>query len=232
VVLSGGAGQPDAVSDLFSTSAGYTLAPGVLAGLELGGGFIHYDAANAPVRTGTNAVSSAALLFSDATQWNVGAFYEAQTSPYLHVRGSAGYSVYTPDSGGAGGSTGQFSGMYADIGITHKVNRLLNYAVNGGRSINFAYYGGTIDLYFARMSADWHLLRKTSIASTFEYDHGSQISSGGETFDRFGAGLTLGRMLTNKVGSSVKYQFLWRGSDQTGREYTANILSLNLTYTF
>jgi hypothetical protein len=232
VVLSGGAGQPDAVSDLFSTSAGYTLAPGVLAGLEVGGGFIHYNSTNAPARTGTNAVSSAASQFSDATQWNVGAFYEAQASSHLHVRTSAGYSVYAPDSGGASGSTGQFSGLYADLGITHKVNRLLNYTLSGGRTINFAYYGGTIDLYFARMSADWHLLRKTSIATMFEYDHGSQISSGGETFDRFGAGLTLGRMLTDKVGSSVKYQFLWRSSDQAGREYTANILTLNLTYTF
>src|SRR5258708_7049850 len=99
VVVSGGQGQPNAVSDLFSSSAGYTLAPEVLAGLVLGGGFIHYGATNtAAAPAGTNAAAGTSSPYPDATQWNLGAFYEAQASQYLHVRADVGYSVYTPNS--------------------------------------------------------------------------------------------------------------------------------------
>jgi uncharacterized protein (PEP-CTERM system associated) len=104
--------------------------------------------------------------------------------------------------------------------------------LSGGRSLNFALYGGTIDLYYARLNANWNILQKVSLGTSFDFEHGSQVSSGNETFDRYGAGITLGRAITSKLSGSLGYRYYWRGSDVSGRNYTANIVSLNLSYAF
>ena len=54
----------------------------------------------------------------------------------------------------------------------------------------------------------------------------------GETFDQYGPQITLSRPLTAKLSSSLGYQLYWRSSNESGRAYTVNIVSLNLTYTF
>ena len=58
--LTGNTGQPDGESELISASVGYAVKPGMLAGIELGGGLLHY--------TGTNT------FFNEAKQWNAGVF--------------------------------------------------------------------------------------------------------------------------------------------------------------
>ena len=67
------------------------------------------------------------------------------------------------------------------------------------------------------MNASWKIMQKVSIGTSFDYEHGSQVSFGGETFDRYGAGIRLGRAITSKLSSSLGYQFYRRGSDQSGR---------------
>jgi hypothetical protein len=210
--------QPDGESDLFTGSAGYTIQPGMLVGAEVGGGFVHY--------TGPNAV------FSDAVQWNAGGFYDTQVSPYFHCRANVGYTVYEPQNGTGLPQGGQFSGFYADIAITHRVNQFLNYTLDGGRSINYTFYGGTVDLYHAALSMNWKLLRKTAINTTFVFEHGTQLLPFSEVFDRFGPSLTFTRPLTRKLNMSLGDQFYWRSSDLPGRDYLVNILSFWVRYTF
>ncbi len=216
--LAGSGGQPDGQSELFSASAGYALRPGMQLGIELGGGLLHYG--------GTNAV------FSDASQWSAGCFYETQLSQYLHFRGSVGYTVYSPEARGSSPVMGDFSGIYAQLDAAHRVNAKLDYTLSGGRSVNFGLFGGAVDMYFARLAANWNLLRKFALGTTFSYEHGSQLNTGTETFDRFGPGLTLGHTITSKLSGSLGYQYYWRGSSLPGREYTASIVSLNFSYRF
>src|SRR5437762_178711 len=160
-------GTPDGQSELFSASAGYTIKPEMQVGIELGGGLLSYS--------GTNTV------FSEAHQWSIGSFYETQLSQYMHFRGSVGYSVYRPDATGTQGATGtEFSGVYAQIAISHRLSQYVDYTLSGGRSLNFAFYGGTIDLYYARLNASWKIMQKVSIGTSFDYEHGSQVSFGGE----------------------------------------------------
>ncbi len=218
LALSSNNRQPDGQAELFSSSAAYALKPGMLAGIELGGGLLRYSGTNAP--------------FRDAVQWSAGTFLDTQVSQYIHFRGSVGYTVYTPESSGPVGAGNEFTGVYAQTTITHQLNEYVSYTLSGGRSLNFALYGGTVDLYFARWQANWNIIRKISIGTSFDFDHGSQVSSGTETFDRYGAGISLGRALTRKLSGSVGYRFYWRGSDLPGRNYTVNVASLNLNYAF
>ncbi len=225
LALAGSGGQPNGQSELFSASAGYALRPGAQLGIELGGGLLHY--------------SGASTTFTDASQWSAGCFYETQLSQYIHCRGSVGYTVYSPEAPGSlpvvpGSSRvlGDFSGIYAQLDVAHRLNAKLDYTLSGGRSINFGLFGGAVDMYFARLAANWNLLRKFALGTTFSYEHGSQLNTGTETFDRFGPGLTLGHTITSKLSGSLGYQYYWRGSSLPGREYTANIVSLNFSYRF
>ena len=212
---------PDGRSEVFSASGGYSAWPGVRMGIQLGGSLFHYD----------NTAMNQSV--SDATEWSIGAFVQGQLSEHVSCTASAGYTVYTPrQTGRASGQSEEFSGLYAQLTLRHDLNQYVNYTLSSGRSINFAFYGGTVDMYFARLQANWNIIRKITLSTLFEYEHGSQLAVGAETFDRYGPAIIVGRMLTRKLSANLAYQYYWRGSDLPGRDYVVNIATLNLTYQF
>jgi hypothetical protein len=212
VALSGSNGQPDGHSELISSSAGFKLKPGMIAGLELGAGLVRYMGANP--------------FFSDAKQWNAGLFFNTQLSQYIHCRGSLGYTEYLPETGS------DSDDVYVQLEIDHKANEFIDYTLTGGRSISFAFYGGSVDLTHARLITNWNIVRKVAISTSLNYEHGSQVGSNGEIFDRYGVGITLSRSITSRLTAALADQFYWRSSNFAGREYDNNILSLNFNYRF
>lgn len=213
-------GQPNGESDVFFTSAGYTFRSGLVAGVDLGGSLFHYSDV------------SPGQPYSDATEWNAGAFVDAQLTEHMHGRLSGGYTVYTPESADLSAQFSEYRGLYGRLELEHRVNQYLTSRLSGGHSVNFAFYGGTVNLYSARWQGDWHLLRDIALCTSFEYEHGSQMLLGGETFDRYGPAISVGRAITEKLDARIAYQFYWRDSDQPGRNYTANIGTVNLAYRF
>lgn len=220
IALSTAQNQPDGQSEVFSASGGYALKPGELVGVELGGALLRY----ATVVTNS--------FYADADQWNAGAFYETQVSQYLKLRGSAGYTAYLPTSSGQGSSATNFSGVYGQLGLSHRVNQYVDYTLSGGRSINLGFYGGTIDMYSARWAATWRVIRDIGIGTSFTYEHGTELYSGGETFDRYGPGVSLNRAITTKLSGNLAYQFYNRASNLPSRSYVLNIVTLTLSYQF
>jgi len=223
--LSGGnaenfGGQPSGYSEVFSASAGYTLKPHMLLGVELGGSRINYN---------TPATNQS---YSDARQWNVGGFYDAPVSEYIHFTAHAGYTVYSPDTSGAMTTSSEFSGLYAQLDITHRVNQYVEYSLSGGRTISVAFYGGTIDRYFARWQANWQIVRKLTLATSITYEHGSYLYAGAETYDQYSPGISLSRLITARLSSSLGYQLYLRDSNLPGLNYTVNVVSLSLNYMF
>ncbi len=216
--LTGNQGQPDGRSELVSASAGYAIKPGMLGGIELGGGLLHYS--------GTNT------SFSNAKQWNAGIFFDTQVSDYIHFRGSLGYTDYAPEDARTTNSFSDFTGVYALMEIQHRVNEYVDYTLTGGRNISFAFYGGSVDLIYARLAANWKIMRKISLGTGLDYEHGTQGTFSGETFDRYGGSLNLSRSITSKSSAGLNYQIYWRTSDIEGRDYLNNIVSLNFMYTF
>jgi hypothetical protein len=222
--LNGGSGQssggpPSGYSEVFSTSAGYALKPGMLVGLELGGSLINYTT------TTTNTP------YGNANEWNVGGFYDAPLSEYIHITAHAGYTVYSPEASG-GTTSGDFAGMYGQLDITHRVNQFVAYTLSGGRTLNVAYYGGTIDRYFMHWQANWQILQKVTLGTSFIYEHGTELVAGAETYDQYGPGLSLSRPITAKLTSGLGYQLYWRDSNLAGRNYTVQVVSLSLSYRF
>ena len=223
--LSGGdtqnlGGQPSGYSEVFSASAGFALKPGMVLGLELGDSLINYTT------TTTNTP------YSNANQWNVGGFYDAPLTEYIRFTAHAGYSVYSPQGGGGTTASSDFSGIYAQLDVTHRVNEYVDYILSGGRTVSVVFSGGTIDRYYAHWQANWKILRKVTLGTSFSYERGSQVFVGSETYDQYGPGISLSRPLTAKLSSSLGYQLYWRDSNLSGRNYTLSVVSLNFNYVF
>jgi hypothetical protein len=212
--------QPSGYSEVFFASAGYTLKPQMLAGVELGGSLIHYD------------TTTSYQPYSDATQWNVGGFFDTPVSDYIHFTAHAGYTVYEPQAGTASGPTDSFNGMYAQIDIRHRLNKHMEYGLSGGRTINVAFYGGTVDQYFVSWNASWRIVQKLTLSTSFTYYQGTQLISGGETYNQYGPGINLSYPIMAKLTGGLSYQYYFRDSNLPGRNYTVNVVSLSLTYKF
>lgn len=208
---------PNGQSEVFSIGAGYALKPGSMLGIEAGDSIVQYDETTSNSR------------YANANQWNAGVYYESQLSQFLKFKGSAGYTVYAPDSAG---STNDYSGYYGQLAITHRLNQFVDYSLSGGRSISFGFFGGTVDLYSARWQANWHVLRDIGFSTSFSYENGTQFVSSSEKFERYGPGLSLNRAFTTKLSGSLSYQLYKRNSDLADRSYLLNIVTLTLTYQF
>ena len=215
-LVSGSPGLPDGTSEVFYFSAGYTLQPGLVAGPELGGSLLHYSGATTPV--------------PDAAEANAGAFLEAQLSEHIHLRANGGYSIYAPADSATQPPPTKFTGAYGQLTFSHKINQFLDYSLSGGRTVNFAFFGGTVDLATALLQLNWNLVHNVSLGTFFQYDHGVQLFSGNETFNRYGPGLGLGTRLTSKLSGNVRYQFYRRDSNLAGGDYSLNLLTLAVEY--
>ena len=56
--------------------------------------------------------------------------------------------VFSPDFLPGAQDTGDFDGFYAQLNFSHRLSRYLEYGLDAGRQVSFAFYGGTVDLYF------------------------------------------------------------------------------------
>ena len=213
ITVSGGDGFPDGDSDVFSSSAAYRLSSTTQLGLQAGGGFLSYSDSHADS--------------TPAADWNLGGQAQIQLMEYVSIRANAGYTGYLP-RGGANAET--FTGFYGQIGLQHRVNKYIDYHLSGGRSINFGFYAGTIDLYTAALTARWHLFQKLSLSTGFLFEHGSQILVGRETFDRFGPSVSLERPITSRLSGALRYQFFDRQSNADGADYAINIVTASFVY--
>ncbi|HTL57927.1 MAG TPA: hypothetical protein VL361_19720 [Candidatus Limnocylindrales bacterium] len=210
---------PNAQSEVFSSSLGYRSNPGFMVGLESGGTLFDYEN---PGSGGT---------FADAIEWTVGPFIDVQISDYLSSQASAGYLRYMPKSNYAG-AQGDLEGVFAQVAVKHHLNQYVEYTLSGGRNIAFALYGGTFALSNVRFQTDWNVIRHWKLIASLMYEHGSDVSAGGETFDRFGPTIRAERRVAAQWFTSIEYQFYQRDSNLPGRDYRANLLSMQLAYEF
>jgi len=222
ISLASSSGQPNGSSQVASLSAGYKLRPQMLVGLEVGGDLMTYSG-NAATFNGN---------YSNSKQWNVGAFYDTPVTDYIHFTSHAGYTTYLPESSGATTGTANFNGVYAELAFTHRLNEYVSYSLSGGRTINLAFYGGSVDQYYARLTANWQVLRKVTLGTYLGYENGTYLSGAPQPYDRYGLGVTLGRAITAKLSGTLGYQFYLRQSDIVGQSYTLNLLHLGFNYAF
>jgi hypothetical protein len=208
--------RPDGQEEVVYASGGYKLAPMLLAGAELGGALLRYEGADA----------------GGGIQYNAGLFSQWQVSEYIHLRASGGYMLYSPEAGQYTRLTSDYSAYYLDLSIRHRINEYLNYVLNAGRSINFSYWGTSVDSYFVRWSGQWNLIQKISLNTYVDFEQGEQLDFYDERYNWMGGGISAGRRLTRKLTGSAGYSGHWRDSNVPSRSYTVHTISLQFRYSF
>ena len=215
--------QPDSASENFFLNVGFRLRPEILVGLEGGLGLVRYDQSGP-----TNAV-----LVSDAMQWNVGVFSSVQISEHLSARLDGGYTVYMPENSKTVG-IGEMDALYFQFSVAHEITEHISYSLSAGHSVDFAYNGQAYERLFVRLNPNWNVVRKFSITTPVWWEQGTQVAANPLNYDQYGAGITVGRAVTQKLSASVYYQWVMRTTDQklSNNDYTANIVGLSLNYQF
>jgi hypothetical protein len=214
--FSGSGVAPDGNSEMLAFSAGYRWRPLGVFGVEASGGWVRYLHGATPNET--------------SQDFNLGTFVERRASEYVSVKAAAGYTTYIPNSVADGSGATAFRGIYARLTLNHRLNRRVEYNLTGGRSINFGFYAGTMDIWSANLDIRLFLFQKLGVLAGFGFEHGSQASIGSETFDRFGPHLGLERPITARISSALRYQYYQRLSNVAGAEYAINLVTLNLSY--
>jgi outer membrane protein assembly factor BamA len=93
-------------------------------------------------------------------------------------------------------------------------------------------FSNTLDTYYARLNMRWNVLRKFSLSTPLFYEHATESRVDGETLQRYGAAVSVGRRITRKLSGSVGYQFFMNESDRPGRDYVQNRLVFDFAYSF
>jgi len=159
-------------------------------------------------------------------------------SQYLSAKVNAGYTVYSPDKGGAFAGLGDTTALYAQLEVNHRLNKAVSYVATAGRSINLSFFGQNYELNYVQVQPRWNIVKEFRLSTPFFWEHGKGLYGYygyyllGEKFDRFGGGVNLGRAITRKLSGNLSYQFIKRDSSVKAASYTLNRVSLSFSYRF
>lgn len=210
-------------AELASLTAGFELNPTLQAGLELSGGLLAYD-------------ESERRRIQDNQHFAVGPFLSGQLSEYTAFQFGAGYVLYFLDELAVPGSftnaATTLDAVYVSASLRQQVGQFLDHSLRLSRSVQSGIASELLDLWRVEHWAAWRIVRDVGVTTSLSYEHGRQPGLGGETLDRYGAGISLARPLTRKAAGRVGYQVYYKQSDQPNRGYLQNRLVLDLTYAF
>ena len=204
-------------SELFFGRAMFAFNPVTSAGVELGGGMTAYDQS----------------WLSDQEHISAGGVFTYRPSEYLSLRLASGWVSYFLEGQEAGGNASQQGGIYAQFSLNHRLNPRISYNVTAGRELRTGWLANLQDLYYFRGRVVWNVILRSSLGTSFNYEHGTESwATGSETSDRYALGLDLTRSFSPKLSGSLSYWFFHKAATLQFHEYTQNRFVLELRYRF
>jgi hypothetical protein len=129
--------------------------------------------------------------------------------------------------------------FYFQFSVIHRINRFINYSLSAGRSTESSFFGQPYDFYFARLEPNWNFFRKYQLSTPLFWQKGTQLANqvygqqgGAGNYNQYGAGINIGRPITQKLSGTLAYQFIRQNSSQSSLNFTVNIVSLSFSYRF
>lgn len=209
----------DRASEQFFARAGYALGEQTRVGLESSVALTAYDD---PIRNDFNTFS-----FGPYADWAV------LESMVLTLRG--GYVFYTFDESGATPVQDDLSSYYVQIAGTHQLTEFIAHNLSAVRDVSVGVNSDYTERFAFQYGIRWQTTENLSVGAGANYDFGQEADSGafvGEEYDRYGFNLTAGYRWTDHLNSTLAYRYYNRTSNQPGRDYDNNVVSLVLSYRF
>ncbi len=207
----------DRNAEELTLSAYFALTSTTGAGIETSAVYNYYDQS----------------FLNNSVSYSVGPFLETQITNYLKLRASAGYQLIDFDSGAGVGDTSDGNDWYANILLSHRINAAISQTISAGHESQLGVNSNFVVLNYIRHTATWAIINRVLLATELFYEDGDD--SGGlfsEHIQRYGGAVTMGYQLTPHVTLGLRYQYTQKQSDQPGRDYKQNRVSLDGTYSF
>ncbi|EDY19597.1 hypothetical protein CfE428DRAFT_2773 [Chthoniobacter flavus Ellin428] len=210
----------DRHEEQFYGSASLQLTDALVAGADLSGAVVKYQ-------TGFN---------NNGTTWSAGPFLEATLSNYTKLRITAGYQGMNFDGNGENGDTTNFAGWYGSVTISQRLNRYWSHSLSAGHEARLGLEVNFYEYDYVRYLAQWQINPRlnASIDGFVENanESGTMVAQDSENSLRWGAGISLGWRLGNKVSLNLGYHYVNKNSDLPLRDYYQNVGTLGVSYTF
>ena len=214
--LSGNFQYSDNNQEIFSSRATYLINALNQAGLEAGGGLTTYDQ----------------NVLNNNTHYSIGPFYEAQLTSYLKASARAGLVSYQFGHNGTTGSVADFTGWYALVSLTHRLNDSFSHSLSGGRLTQGGITANLTTSYTVNYAATLKLIRAVTTSFGASFMHGNTFGGTREAYDTYSFNVGASRRITEKIGGSLTYIYTQSVADPQTLSYAQNRIMLQLTYDF
>ena len=206
-------------SELVVARTGLQFNPKLTVGVEGTATFTTYDQA----------------VLNDNQQYSAGIYGDWRPGSYFSVQPRVGYTIFESGQTSSSVKGGNLASWYANLTLAHQVTDFLSYSLSAGHEITPGIQSDAIEDSYIRPSVDWNVIKDVTLQTSLFYEHGTE--GGGQqasllenNFDWYGGGLNLSYSLTKKVRISLNYLLTLRSSNVASREYTQNLVGLQITY--
>jgi hypothetical protein len=207
-------------SELVVARTGLQFNPTLIVGVEGTASFTTYDQA----------------VLNDNQQYSAGIYGDWRPGSYFSVQPRVGYTIFESGQTSSSVKGGNLASWYANLTLAHQVTDFLSYSLSAGHEIRPGIQSDAIEDSYIRPSVDWKVIKDVTLQTSLFYEHGAegggqQASLLEKNYDQYGGGLNLSYSPMKKVRISLNYRLTLRSSNVASREYTQNLVGLQITYT-
>lgn len=179
------------------------------------------------------AFSNPTRLNSDSVNYSIGANSRFSLSEDFSLTARGGYTIYQFESGSTFFSGKSTPGFYADVGIQHRLNRILQYRLFGGHVLQTGINSDTLTTLNSGVSISLSLIRNVTTSLNFRYEKSSDArSTFAESFSRYIGGVSFDFRVVRNVNLTLNYSAISKLSDHQLRDYMQNVVSLLVSMRF
>ncbi len=225
----------DQSSELPLARAGFRVLPQLTVGVEGSASFTTYDQA----------------VLNNNQSYSAGVYGDWQPGSYLHVEPRVGYALYQFEHTSVTPPPLIFAGprplptvsvetqgldtWYADLTLSHQISDAVSYGFTAGHEIRLGVESDAIEDSYFRPNVTWSATKEISLNTSLFYEHGNSGAGNvsgnlAEIYDWYGGALTLTYAVMRTLLISAKYRLTLRSSSIPSRDYTQNLVGLQLTY--
>lgn len=211
----------DQSSEMLVGRTGLKLHPDLTTGVEATGSFASYNK----------------QVLNNNTSYSIGAYAEYKPGAAFRISPRVGYSEYFFQQTSQSVQTANSGSWYADLMISHRITDVISYSIDAGRSTSLGIQSDLVQSYYVRPSLNWAGIQdlSTSLFLSFESDTqgvGNLAGNLTEKYNQVATGFNLQYPIMKKLSASLNYRITIRSSNDKDRDYTQNLVSLQLAYRF
>lgn len=170
---------------------------------------------------------------NDSTRVSVGPFLSTKITDNLNLLARASFELGLFDSGNLNGDNQDLSTYNVSVTLNHDLNRYLAHSLETGRVTNLGTTSNFYDTIFVRHRAAWKIMRDVTLNSHgFVEFSDESASTSSDQFTRWGVGCSASYQITEKLSSTLGYNFIEKDSGRIDRSYYQNNVTLGFRYDF